>query len=63
VTEALRLYEKALIKADDPKYQKGEIEKHNRLCYIGVARSSIKQGDIRRGFNLAKEMTDPSVKK
>lgn len=30
-------------------------------CFAGIARTSIKMGDIQRGFNIAREIKDKSL--
>lgn len=30
-------------------------------CFAGIARTSIKQGDIGRGFSIAKEIQDAQI--
>jgi WD repeat-containing protein 19 len=37
------------------------IEKHNVECFAGIARTSIKLGDIQRGFNIARDIKDKSL--
>jgi WD repeat-containing protein 19 len=60
--EALRLYEKSVLKDDNGlDYDKKAIEQHNLLCFSGIARTSIKNGDVSRGFNIAMEINDPQV--
>lgn len=34
------------------------VDRHNTECFAGIARTSIKLGDIQRGFNIAKEIKD-----
>ena len=35
-----------------------EDEQHNIQCFAGIARTSIKLGDVSRGFNIAGELND-----
>lgn len=30
-------------------------------CFAGIARTSIKMGDIQRGFNIAREIKDKNL--
>jgi WD repeat-containing protein 19 len=46
--EALKLYERGILK-DQSVLPKKEFELHNMQCFAGIARSSIKMGDILRG--------------
>ncbi len=55
------MYEKAHLSADDRPSEKGKIDAHNLQCFAGIARTSIKCGDIARGFNIAKELTDSNI--
>lgn len=61
--EAQRLYEKAILKIEKRVISKNisEEELHNIQCYAGIARTSIKLGDITRGYNIANELNDPQV--
>jgi len=57
--EALRLYEKALIKPEqETRFEKKQVESHNLQCYAGIARSSIKLGDVGRGLNITNQLED-----
>ena len=55
-TEARKLYEKAILSKDERAIEKVKIDWHNLQCFAGIARISIKTGDISRGFNKAKEV-------
>jgi len=33
---------------------KATVDKHNVECFAGIARTSVKLGDIQRGFNIAR---------
>lgn len=34
---------------------------HNSLCYGGIARTSIRMGDIQRGFSIASNINDKNL--
>ena len=56
--EALKLFERALLNEPLPELEgKYDIKEHNMICYAGIARSSIKNGDTHRGLSIAKELT------
>lgn len=38
-----------------------DVRQHNTQCYAGIARTSIKTGDIHRGVNIANELTEHSL--
>lgn len=40
-----------------------EDKEHNENCYSGIARCSLKIGDIRRGIELATKLPNKQVKK
>jgi len=46
-SEALKLYERGILK--EAALPKKELEAHNMQCFAGIARTSIKMGDILRG--------------
>lgn len=55
-SEALSHYERGLVKADpgspnQDKLSKGD-EQHNLLCLAGIARTSLRCGQLRRGLEL-----------
>jgi hypothetical protein len=50
----LKQYEKSVINGSLPNIEKITIERHNMECFSGIARTSIKLGDIQRGFNIAR---------
>mmetsp|Transcript_32681 Transcript_32681/g.37309 ORF Transcript_32681/g.37309 Transcript_32681/m.37309 type:complete len:442 (-) Transcript_32681:811-2136(-) len=57
--EALKLFERALLKNSYEDYEaKFDVKEHNTLCYAGIARTSIKNGDIHRGLNIANELSN-----
>ena len=41
--------------------EKSVIERHSVECFAGIARTSIKLGDIQRGFNIAREIKDKNL--
>ena len=41
--------------------EKSVIDRHNMECFAGIARTSIKLGDIQRGFNIAREIKDKGL--
>lgn len=55
------MYEKAILKLDNSNLEKSEIEQHNLQCFAGISRTSIKLGDVTRGYNIANELADPQV--
>ena len=55
------MYEKAILENDDRPSEKSKIDLHNVQCFAGIARTSIKSGDIQRGFTIAKELQDNEV--
>ena len=60
-TEALKQFEKSVINNDLKTITKAQIQKHNVECFAGIARTSIKLGDIQRGFNIAREIKDKGL--
>lgn len=48
--EAIINYEKGL-QLTDVDEQKQDISEHKKLCQYGIARTSIKNGDYRKGVN------------
>jgi WD repeat-containing protein 19 len=60
--EAQKLYEKALVSNPDQEIdERMNVEQHNTSCYAGIARTSIKMGDVSRGFNIASELTEKNL--
>ena len=53
-TEALKQFEKSVINSSLPNMEKSTIDRHNMECFAGISRTSIKLGDIQRGFNIAR---------
>ena len=49
------------MKLDNSEIDKTEIEQHNVQCFAGISRTSIKLGDVTRGYNIANELADSQV--
>jgi len=49
------------LKLDKSELNKSEIEQHNIQCFAGISRTSIKLGDVTRGYNIANELADIQV--
>ena len=60
-TEALKQFEKSVINSELKSISKQAVEKHNVECFAGISRTSIKLGDIQRGFNIAREIKDKGL--
>uniref|UniRef100_A0A915BKF7 WD repeat-containing protein 19 n=1 Tax=Parascaris univalens TaxID=6257 RepID=A0A915BKF7_PARUN len=58
---ALTHYENGII--DNYETDAEEILDHNEICRSGIARMSIRAGDIRRGIKMASELDGRAVKK
>lgn len=55
--EALKLFERALLNDPHTEHEdKFDIKEHNTICYAGIARTSIKNGDTHRGLSIANEL-------
>eukprot|EP00362_Geleiidae_sp_MMETSP1317_P000867 CAMPEP_0201282212 /NCGR_PEP_ID=MMETSP1317-20130820/5065_1 /ASSEMBLY_ACC=CAM_ASM_000770 /TAXON_ID=187299 /ORGANISM="Undescribed Undescribed, Strain Undescribed" /LENGTH=137 /DNA_ID=CAMNT_0047594239 /DNA_START=282 /DNA_END=695 /DNA_ORIENTATION=- len=54
-SDALILFERALIRT-------AGYDEHNMQCLAGIARNSIRMGDVQQGFSKAKELKDPQMK-
>jgi hypothetical protein len=50
-----------VLNKDDRPAERVKIDAHNQLCFAGIARTSIKIGEIKRGVNIAKELQDNTV--
>lgn len=50
-----------MLRDDEKNIDKATITAHNIQCFAGMARTSIKLGDIQRGFNIARELRDTSL--
>jgi WD repeat-containing protein 19 len=60
--EAQKLYERAQLNKNAEVLDMSiNIEEHNRNCFAGIARTSIKMGDMQRGFSLASEINDKNL--
>lgn len=56
--EALKLFERALLNDSLLENEaKFNVKEHNTICYAGIARSSIKNGDTHRGLSIANELS------
>lgn len=53
-TEALKLFERSVLRGDEKAVEKAVADKHNIQCFAGIARTSIKLGDVQRGFSVAR---------
>ena len=53
---SLKMFEKGLTENDYDK-------EHNENCHSGIARCSLKIGDIRRGIELALKLPNKQVKR
>ncbi|CAD6188191.1 unnamed protein product [Caenorhabditis auriculariae] len=62
---ALMNYEKGVVDSEQHTYDRSpaEISEHNEICTSGIARMSIKTGDLRRGIQLAKSLPGRVVKR
>jgi hypothetical protein len=59
--EAQRLYEKAILKQEETELDRESFEQHNLQCFAGISRTSIKLGDVSRGYQIAQELKDHQV--
>lgn len=50
-----------LNKDDRLASEKPKVDAHNQQCFAGIARTSIKLGEIKRGVSIAKELQDTAV--
>lgn len=60
-TEALKLFERSVLRGDEKAVEKAIADKHNIQCFAGIARTSIKLGDVQRGFSVARELKDTAL--
>lgn len=60
--DALKLYERASSNMDACAMSQSEIAYNTTQCYAGLARNSIRTGDVNRGFKIAMDLQDPQVK-
>lgn len=61
--EALMNYEKAMRFEPTMDDNETQIYQHLNICRAGIARTSIKSGDYRKGVQLATEINDPELLK
>lgn len=64
IQSALDMYHKGIVDEDEGKDGDYEVRKrvaHNKACTAGIARMTIRLGDIRKGFNLAMESDDKEL--
>uniref|UniRef100_A0A1S4H4R9 Uncharacterized protein n=1 Tax=Anopheles gambiae TaxID=7165 RepID=A0A1S4H4R9_ANOGA len=61
--EALMNFERGLkhTETGSPESKQQQYEQHVKLCKAGIARTSIKCGDVRRGLQLALELNDKQL--
>ena len=57
--EAVKMYEMAML--NEKMHDSKTVESHNTQCTAGIARCSIKMGDILRGTSLSREIKDPGI--
>lgn len=60
--EALKQYEEAVINHYDPD-NADEVMEHNEICQCGIARMSVRLGDIRRGIEIAEGQSNRTIKR
>lgn len=53
------MYEMAML--NEKMHDSKTVESHNTQCTAGIARCSIKMGDILRGTSLSREIKDPGI--
>ena len=49
------------MKQEDQILFKAELELHNIQCFAGISRTSLKLGDISRGFSIAQDIKDNQI--
>ncbi|CAD8104509.1 unnamed protein product [Paramecium primaurelia] len=57
--EAVKMYEMAML--NEKLHDSKTVEIHNQQCVAGIARCSIKMGDILRGSSLSRQIQDPLI--
>ncbi|CAK84014.1 unnamed protein product (macronuclear) [Paramecium tetraurelia] len=57
--EAVKMYEMAML--NEKLHDSKTVETHNQQCVAGIARCSIKMGDILRGSSLSRQISDPLI--
>jgi len=60
--EALKLFERANATMENARLRQEEHQTNVAQCYAGIARTSIRMGDITRGFGIASDLNDPQLK-
>jgi WD repeat-containing protein 19 len=60
--DALKLFEKASSTMEASGLSQAELNAYVAQCYAGVARNSIRSGDINRGYKIALELNDNQLK-
>lgn len=61
-TEALRLFERSAQTMETSGLSQQELNQNLMQSYAGMARTSIRAGDITRGYKIALELNDPQLK-
>ncbi|KRX03337.1 hypothetical protein PPERSA_05695 [Pseudocohnilembus persalinus] len=60
--DARQLFEKSVINEESKILsERQKINQHNQQCMAGIARTSIKSGDINKGIQIAKNINDKPV--
>ena len=60
--DALKLFERASSTIESSGLPANEMSHHTMQCYAGLARNSIRSGDVTRGYKIALELNDPQLK-
>jgi len=60
--DALKLFEKAASSMESAELSQEELNLNLMQSYAGMARNSIRAGDITRGYKIALELNDPVLK-
>ncbi|OMJ78816.1 hypothetical protein SteCoe_21300 [Stentor coeruleus] len=60
--DALKLYERASSTMEACGLPQAEVAQNTMQCYAGLARNSIRSGDVSRGYKIALELNDPQLK-
>ena len=60
--DALKLYERASSTMEACGLPASEISHNTMQCYAGIARNSIRSGDVSRGYKIALELNDGQLK-
>ena len=61
--QALEMYNRGLVSVSESDSEKkmSELYQHNVQCHSGIARITIRMGDIARGFQIAMESDSPTM--